>query len=146
ALPQYIRDRWERSSGFAGGQVYAITQTRDGYLWIAAEKGLVRFDGLRFRLFEPLQPTSSTDTAALSVVPDEEGGLWTWLRRNALLRLQNGTFENALKIPGPPDPRVDTMAAGDDGSIVIADTRLGLLVARGGRVQTVLGREALPRE
>src|SRR3954463_707453 len=98
ALSQYIRDRWERHNGFAGGQVYAITQTRDGYLWVAAEKGLVRFDGLRFRLFEPLLPTSSTDTAALNVVPDTEGGLWTWLRRAALMRFRNGAFENALQI------------------------------------------------
>ena len=40
-------------TGFPGGPVYAITQTADGYLWIGAEKGLVRFDGLSFRLFEP---------------------------------------------------------------------------------------------
>ena len=41
ALSQYIRDRWDRSAGFVGGHVYAITQTRDGYLWVAAEKGHV---------------------------------------------------------------------------------------------------------
>lgn len=145
ALSQYIRDRWDRSSGFAGGQVYAITQTRDGYLWVAAEKGIVRFDGLRFHLLQPLEPTASTDTAALNVLPDTEGGLWTWLRRAALMRFRNGAFENALNIPGPPDPRVGVMAPGNDGAILIADTRLGLLVSRGGHVDTVLARDALPR-
>jgi ligand-binding sensor domain-containing protein len=88
ALSQYIRDRWERNGGYDGGEVYAITQTRDGYLWIAAEKGLVRFDGLRFRLFQQLQPTLASDGAALNVVPDAEGGLWIWLRRAALLRFR----------------------------------------------------------
>jgi signal transduction histidine kinase/ligand-binding sensor domain-containing protein len=145
ALSQYIRDRWTRSSGFTGGQVYAITQTRDGYLWIAAEKGIVRFDGLRFVLFQPLEPTSSTDSAAVNVVADPEGGLWTWLRRAALMRLRNGTFTNALTIPGPPDPRVGVMAAGNDGSILVADARLGLLVSRAGRVDTILARDAMPR-
>ena len=144
-LSQYIRSRWDRSSGFAGGQVYAITQTRDGYLWIAAEKGLVRFDGLRFRLFQPLEPTASSDTAALNVVPDREGGLWTWLRRAALLRLHDGAFENAVKIPGPPNPHLGTMARGNDGAILIADTGLGLLVSSAGRLETVLTRDALPR-
>jgi len=145
ALSQYIRDRWARSSGFTGGQVYAITQTRDGYLWVAAEKGVVRFDGLRFVLFQPLQPTSSTDTAAVNVVADPEGGLWTWLRRAALMRLRNGTFDNALTIPGPPDPRVGAIAAGNDGAIFVADARLGLLVSRAGHVDTILTREAMPR-
>ena len=133
AFSQYIRDRWEKSSGFVAGPVYGITQTRDGYLWIAAEKGVVRFDGLRFRLFEPLQPTATTDTAALNVVPDPEGGLWTWLRRAALMRLRNGAFENALNSAGPPEPRVGAMATGNDGAILIADTRHGLLVWRAGQ-------------
>src|SRR4051812_3838984 len=53
SLSQYLRDRWASESGFPGGPTYAITQTNDGYLWIGAEKGLVRFDGLDFRLLEP---------------------------------------------------------------------------------------------
>jgi ligand-binding sensor domain-containing protein/signal transduction histidine kinase len=145
AFSQYLRDRWEKSSGFVAGPVYGITQTRDGYLWIAAEKGVVRFDGLRFRLFEPLQPTSTTDTAALSVLPDPEGALWTWLRRAALMRLRNGAFENALSTPGLPELRTGVMAMGNDGAILIADTRLGVQVWRAGRLDTVLAREALPR-
>jgi signal transduction histidine kinase/ligand-binding sensor domain-containing protein len=145
ALSQYLRDRWEKSSGFAGGAVYGITQTRDGYLWIATEKGVVRFDGLRFGLFQALQPTSTSDTAALSVLSDPEGGLWTWLRRAALMRLRDGVFENALSLPGPPELRVGIMAQGIDGAMLIADTRLGLQVWRAGRLETVLAREALPR-
>jgi signal transduction histidine kinase/ligand-binding sensor domain-containing protein len=145
ALSQYIRDRWEKQSGFVAGPVYGITQTRDGYLWIASEKGVVRFDGLRFRLFQPLQPTSTTDTAALSVVPDPEGGLWTGLRRAALMRLTNGAFENVMNASGPPVDWIGAMAMGNDGTILIADTRLGLVVWRDGRTETVLAREALPR-
>jgi signal transduction histidine kinase/ligand-binding sensor domain-containing protein len=145
ALSQYIRDRWEKGSGFVAGPVYGITQTRDGYLWIAAERGVVRFDGLRFRLFQPLQPTSTTDTAALNVLPDPEGGLWTGLRRAALMRLRNGTFENVLKSEGPPVTWVGAMARGNDGAILIADTQLGLLEWRAGQQATVLPREALPR-
>src|SRR5262249_26289332 len=92
-----------------------------------------------------LEPTASTDTAAISVVPDRDGGLWTWLRRSALMRLQNGSFENALNMPGPPDPRVGTMATGRDGTILIADMRLGLVASRDGHLTTVVGRDALPR-
>ena len=126
ALSQYIRDRWEKSRGFVGGQVYGITQTRDGYLWIATEKGIVRFDGLRFSLFEPLQPTATTDTAALNVLPDPEGGLLTWLRRAALMRLRNGIFESVLNIPGPPEPQVSATGSGNDGAISLTTRILSL--------------------
>src|SRR5262249_45792633 len=37
------------------------------------------------------------------------------------------------------------MASGNDGAILVADRRLGLLASRAGRVDTVLAREALPR-
>ena len=145
ALSQYIRSRWEKASGYTAGPVYGITQTRDGYLWIAAENGIMRFDGLRFRLFEPLQPTATTDTAALSVLPDPDGGLWTWLRRASLMRLHNGAFENALQASGLPELRTGMMAPGKDGSILIVDTRFGLQVWRAGRLDTVLARDAMPR-
>ena len=144
-LSQYIRSRWEKGAGYSAGPVYGITQTRDGYLWIAAESGIVRFDGLRFRLFQPLQPTATTDTAALSVLPDPESGLWTWLRRASLMRLHDGAFENALQTPGLPELRTGMMAPGNDNSILIVDTRFGLQVWRAGHLDTVLARDALPR-
>jgi ligand-binding sensor domain-containing protein len=37
---QYIRDRWTTNNGFPGGRVNAITQTQDGYLWIATSNAL----------------------------------------------------------------------------------------------------------
>src|SRR2546426_2870438 len=50
-MSDYLHDRWGVEHGFPGGPVYAISQTPDGYLWLGTEKGLVRFDGLNFRLF-----------------------------------------------------------------------------------------------
>ena len=88
ALPTRFCDRSEsravaihprpvgKLEGVSRGQVYAITQTGDGYLWIGAEKGLVRFDGINFRLFHhantPLLPVGPV----LGLVADAEGGLW----------------------------------------------------------------------
>src|SRR5262245_8749756 len=145
ALSLYIRDRWDSSSGFPGGQVYAITQTRDGYLWIAAENGVVRFDGLSYRLFQPLQPTLGTDAAALNLVPDPDEGLWIWLRRADLLRFRNGAFEDAMKIPGPPVPRIAVLSTANDGAVLVAERSRGLVAARGGRLETIVESKAMPR-
>ena len=43
-MTQYVRERWGSDRGLQG-EVHAITQTGDGYLWIGTEKGLFRFDG-----------------------------------------------------------------------------------------------------
>ena len=51
ATSQYVHNAWNNSHGLPQNTVTAISQTRDGYLWLGTLEGLVRFDGMRFRLF-----------------------------------------------------------------------------------------------
>ncbi len=48
----FIVDSWNVESGLPGNEVIAITQTRDGYLWLGTLHGLVRFDGIHFTSFD----------------------------------------------------------------------------------------------
>lgn len=45
---RYLIDQWDTGDGLPGNGVLAITQTPDGYLWVATSKGLSRFDGIAF--------------------------------------------------------------------------------------------------
>ena len=101
-ISQYLHDRWGSGQGFPGGAVHGITQGRDGYLWIAADRGLVRFDGLTFRLFEPSALTAGAGPTVLGVAPDEESGVWARLKGPALLRYRHG-FEYNPPRDGRPD-------------------------------------------
>jgi signal transduction histidine kinase/ligand-binding sensor domain-containing protein len=47
-ISQYAHTAWRIQDGVFSGAPHAITQTKDGYLWIGTEAGLVRFDGVRF--------------------------------------------------------------------------------------------------
>jgi ligand-binding sensor domain-containing protein len=51
-LSQYIHDVWQTDQGLPQNTVFAIAQTRDGYVWLATQEGLVRFDGIRFTVFD----------------------------------------------------------------------------------------------
>lgn len=145
ALPQYIRDRWDGSTGFQGGPVYAISQTVDGYLWIAAEKGLVRFDGLSFRLFQPTEPATGGDAVALQITPSPDGTLWARLRRADFVHYRNGAYEHVFSAPGSPTLMSTAMSPGNDGAIVVADQNRGVFLAREARFDTIVPKEALPR-
>ena len=70
ALSQYVRDVWTAENGFPGGAVSSIAQTTDGYLWIGCEKGLVRFDGVSFRLVQPSRQSGFANIPGLGLVPD----------------------------------------------------------------------------
>ena len=47
----YSRRVWQSSDGLPEDFAQALAQTPDGYLWIGTSGGLVRFDGVRFAVF-----------------------------------------------------------------------------------------------
>src|SRR5437868_2629408 len=47
-ISDYRITSWAGGDGFALGEILSITQDQDGYLWLASDGGLVRFDGIRF--------------------------------------------------------------------------------------------------
>lgn len=49
-------DSWNTENGLPQNSVNDILQTRDGYLWLATFGGLVRFDGIRFVIFDRSTP------------------------------------------------------------------------------------------
>ncbi len=143
-LSQYIRQGWGSEKGFDGGPVYAITQGADGYLWIAAEKGLVRFDGLTFRLFEPPGHTSSAGAAVLGVVAAPDGSLWARLRGPALVRYRNGAFEDLLDTLALPDNVVTALLRSNDGALLVSSLGYGVMAYRAGQRTTLVTRDAMP--
>ncbi len=103
-MSQYVRTRWGAENGFPQGPVYSIAQTSDGYLWIGTEKGLVRFDGLKFQLIDSpasLQPALSH---VLGLLADPDGSLWVRLRHPArtLLNYQAPDFVDFIGNWGHP--------------------------------------------
>ena len=52
-IRQYGHTAWTIRDGFSLGNIYAIAQTPDGYLWLGGEFGLFRFDGVRSIRWQP---------------------------------------------------------------------------------------------
>src|SRR5262245_30318030 len=51
-ISQYTHDVWQTQDGLPQSNVQVISQTLDGYLWFGTDEGLVRFDGVRFTVFD----------------------------------------------------------------------------------------------
>src|SRR6185295_9066778 len=52
APAHFGHDAWDSDAGLPQNSVQVILQTRDGYFWIGTQEGLVRFDGVRFTVFD----------------------------------------------------------------------------------------------
>ena len=99
---QYIVTRWDSRDSFPGGAINAIAQTPDGYLWIGAEEGLVRFDGVNFRLIDHKSTPSLPPGHVLDLAVDSVGVLWVRMGSPYLLRYRGGRFEQAYPSELPP--------------------------------------------
>src|SRR5688500_2945018 len=73
---QYRFDNWTTKDGLPQNTVAAITQTPDGYLWLATADGLVRFDGVHFTVFDKSNFPGMFSNRFLSLYSDDQGSLW----------------------------------------------------------------------
>jgi ligand-binding sensor domain-containing protein/signal transduction histidine kinase len=77
---------WRREDGLPDGQITALEQTADGYLWIGTAKGLARFDGIRFKVFKAGETPDFTDSRISSLTTDHDGTLWVGLLDGNIVR------------------------------------------------------------
>jgi ligand-binding sensor domain-containing protein/AraC-like DNA-binding protein len=78
-VDRYLVDKWDISAGIPSDSILSITQTPDGYLWIATTKGLVHFDGMKFtsiRLAEDQDTGPMKSAMPDTLFLDREGTLW----------------------------------------------------------------------
>lgn len=137
-LSQYVRERWGPERGFPRGPVYSIAQTTDGYLWIGTEAGLVRFDGLNFKLITGETPM----TTVLGLLADNENNLWIRLPGPALLRYRDGVFEDAMTKLGMPYSNITVMSRSYRGGLLVARLEPGVVIHDKGKFG--LNMEATP--
>ena len=74
-VSQYGHAKWTLRDGGLPGYPRSIAQTRDGFLWLATDFGLQRFDGVRFSPWES-PPGSSLPGVAVGLLATRDGSLW----------------------------------------------------------------------
>ncbi len=72
----YVSDQWNRENGFPFNQVRAVTQTPDGFLWIATENQLLRFDGVSFVNISAETGRELINDKLFDLRVDKNGTLW----------------------------------------------------------------------
>jgi PAS domain S-box-containing protein len=52
-LTQYAHTAWRIQDGFLPNTPFWISQSKEGYLWVGGNRGVLRFDGIRFTPWSP---------------------------------------------------------------------------------------------
>ena len=90
-LSDYSVTSWSKKDGLPSGTIWALAQDADGYLWIGADFGLIRFDGVRFVAWEALGHSRLPEVSVQVLAVSKDGSLWAgYGGRGGVSRLRNG--------------------------------------------------------
>ena len=97
-LTQFHLESWQTRDGLPTNGIRALAQTRDGFLWLGTEAGLVRFDGVEFRTFDRNSTPALRATDVTALFNDRSDLLWIGTEEGAVLRLSHGVFEEVAQV------------------------------------------------
>ncbi len=79
-----------QQEGLPSNTVYDMLQSRDGFLWLATENGLARYNGYRFRTYENPAVRSQSFSG---LIEDDHGRIWLHNFFGEILYVENDTLK-----------------------------------------------------
>lgn len=88
----HIINHFTTYNGLPSSQVYDVIQDDHGYIWIATDRGLVKYNGYTFKTFN--MSDGLTDNCILHFYKHDDGVIWCITLNNTLFYITNdGTFK-----------------------------------------------------
>jgi signal transduction histidine kinase/ligand-binding sensor domain-containing protein len=140
-ITQYAHTAWRAQDGLFGSAIHGITQTKDGYLWIGTQTGLLRFDGVRFVPWKPASGSKLSSPRITTLLGGRDGSLWIGTD-SGLSRLVHGDLIQYPVRLG----RVGAIAERADGEIwfslfqEVGEASWGICKVVGTRTQCYFGK------
>jgi len=145
SLLQFPHRSWQAEHGLPQNSIFSLVQTPDGYLWAGTLEGLVRFDGVRFTVFDETNTPELPDPAVRRLALSQDGTLWIGTERG-LTRMRQGAFSPVLPASGTALQGFTDLLAASDGSLWIATELRELFQLSGSHLRAFTDRDGLAHE
>ena len=134
--PSYVHESWTVKDGLPVNSINAILQDRTGYIWIATFDGLVRFDGVRFTVFNATTSPKLPSNRIAQLQEGHDGTLWVQTVQGNIVRFRDGQFTNLPFENGTTTGRLSNLMV-DSAGIVWVGYASGLWKVEGDRLVRV---------
>lgn len=130
---------YTQQDGLPSNVVYSIFQDTDGMIWFATDKGIARYNGLKFEHFTTNDGLPDNDVFFFR--KDFEGRLWLSTYNGELCFYKNGVFHTARNTPflreaGKNDLTVSLRVQPDSSIIIFFTDSYKFLVIKHNQVRT----------
>jgi signal transduction histidine kinase/streptogramin lyase len=117
AAAQYRVDTWTTEQGLPQNIVRSVHVGRDGYLWLTTLDGLVRFDGLRFTLFDRANSDGIASNRFTPLLETPDGSIWLGTENGGITRYFQGSFTTYTTTDGLASNAVSGITDDQQGHI-----------------------------
>jgi ligand-binding sensor domain-containing protein len=114
---QHRFDSWTTENGLPQSSVNSILQTRDGFLWFTTFGGLVRYDGVRFQVFNTGNTKGLRSGRFTRLYEDRAGNLWINTEGQGVTRYKDEVFTTYTTADGLPSNQVSMMYEDPAGNL-----------------------------
>jgi signal transduction histidine kinase/ligand-binding sensor domain-containing protein/DNA-binding response OmpR family regulator len=142
-IKQYHQDTWTTDQGLPQNTVLSVLESHDGYLWFGTELGLVRFDGLRFTVFDKSNTPELKNNVVTALLEDHAQNLWIGTASGGLVRYRDRKFTTFTVQDGLSSDSVNCLLEDSSGGLWIG-TNGGVTRLRAGRFTVYNARGGLP--
>ncbi|MCC6132243.1 MAG: hypothetical protein IT186_20165, partial [Acidobacteria bacterium] len=145
-LTRFLIDVWQAEQGLPINTVTAVHRTPRGYLWVGTEEGLVRFDGIRFTIFDRRTTPALANHSISALSEDRDGSLWVGTLGGGVVRLAPSGFETVPLGGGSRGEYIRSLSPARDGGVWAA-TDGGAVLIRDRKPQRALSQaQGLPAD
>ena len=107
---------WSSRDGLPQDHIRDVVQTRDGFLWLATDAGLARFDGSGFKAYGLRDGLGAV--AVTSLLEADDGALWIGTVGGGVSVMRQGRIERTYsRKEGLPPGVTPTLSQDDEGKI-----------------------------
>ncbi len=92
-ITQYILDKWSFQDGLPFSAIHSVTQSKDGYIWIATQEGLIRFDGIKFKKYTTKDTQPMFHNWITDVCSSKDGSIWFCTTNWGICNYNRGAVE-----------------------------------------------------
>jgi signal transduction histidine kinase/ligand-binding sensor domain-containing protein len=116
---EYVVTRWETEDGLPENSATAMVQKSDGYLWFGTFKGLLRFDGVKFAVFDETSTPPLPNSSIVNLHLDKQDRLWV-STADGIARLETNFWHTYRKAEGWTGDFVRSFAEDNSGSLYVS--------------------------
>ena len=141
--PKYLHQIWRTEDGLPNPYIRSVIQSSDGYLWMATEESLTRFDGMHFEEFDRKTIPGRVDRWCVGLYEGRDKSIWVSSANKGISQLKNGTVKHLTTDDGLLHNYVLSLYE-DKGGTLWVGTAIGLCQYKDGKFITRTNDPGLP--